>query len=61
MKRNADIIAKTKVTYFEIDSRGLERIEKMRPKIANKLYYNISGILGERLLQLNKKYIKDVS
>ena len=59
MKRNADILAKSNVKYFEVDEKGLERIEKMKPRIANKLYYNISGILGERLLKLNKKYIKD--
>ncbi len=59
MKRNADVIAKSNLKYFEIDNEGLKRIEKMKPKTTNKLYYNISGILGERLLKLNKKYIDD--
>lgn len=59
MKRNADVIAQSHVKYFEVDEKGLERIEKMKPRIANKLYYNISSILGERLLKLNKKYIHD--
>ena len=59
MKRNADIIAKTDIKYFELDNHGLKRIERLRPKIAGKLYYNISNILGERLLKLNQKYIQD--
>jgi|GEM_PF-664396 len=60
VKRSADIIAKTHVKYFEVDDKGLKRIEKIKPKIAKIIYHNISVILAERLLHLNKKYIEDV-
>ena len=58
--RSADIIAKTNIEYFEIDERGLERIAKLRPGTVQQIYHNIAGVLGDRLLKLNKKYMHDI-
>lgn len=60
VKRTADVIVTKEVRYFEINRDGLKRLERFSPRIAARVYNNISVILGERMLKLNRKYLKDV-
>ncbi|MCG8572510.1 MAG: MMPL family transporter [Spirochaetes bacterium] len=60
IKRSADIIAKTEVRYFQINREGLDRLERLKPRIAGTVYHNLSIILAERVYDLNRKYLADI-
>lgn len=47
--RTADVIATQDIKYLEISWQGIQRIQKIYPRIAAHLYRNISRILSERL------------
>ncbi len=54
VERTADIVALEDDTQMiEIDWKSLERIRKILPHVASKLFLNISRILGKRLAAMN--------
>ena len=52
--RSADVRALEPINYLEIDWNGLKRIQRIYPRIAGRLFLNLSRILGERLVQTDK-------
>ncbi|MDO9566827.1 MAG: MMPL family transporter [Candidatus Desulfaltia sp.] len=52
--RSADVCALEPISYLEIDWNGLKRIQKIYPRIASRLFLNLSRILGRRLVQTDK-------
>jgi predicted RND superfamily exporter protein len=56
--RSADVLASTDLKYLEIDWNALQRIQKIYPRIASRLFLNLSRILGQRLLMTNKKLLE---
>jgi len=52
--RSADVRALEPINYLEIDWDGLKRIQKIYPRIASRLFLNLSRILGARLIQTDK-------
>ena len=55
VERTADVVALGDDTQvIEIDWKSLERIRKIFPHLASKLFLNISKILGKRLAAMNK-------
>ena len=55
---SADVLASTDLKYLEIDWNALQRIQKIYPRIASRLFLNLSRILGQRLLMTNKKLME---
>ena len=53
MARSANVTAIEDTELLKLDNRGLERISRRLPRIATKIYANISRILSERLRQQN--------
>ena len=52
--RSADVRALESISYLEIDWNGLKRIQRIYPRIAGRLFLNLSRILGGRLVQTDK-------
>ena len=52
--RSADVRALEPINYLEIDWNGLKRIQRIYPRIASRLFLNLSRILGGRLVQTDK-------
>lgn len=59
--RTASIRATTDLQYVEFDWAGLERVRSVYPRIASKLFFNISKILGERLAETDRLLLKSAS
>lgn len=59
--RTASIRAATDLQYVEFDWAGLERVRSVYPRIASKLFFNISKILGERLAETDRLLLKSAS
>lgn len=56
--RSADVWATEALKYMEIDWNGLQRIQRIFPWIAARLFLNLSNILGERLVHTNELLVK---
>jgi predicted RND superfamily exporter protein/CRP-like cAMP-binding protein len=56
--RSADIWATEALKYMEIDWNGLQRIQRIFPRIAARLFLNLATILGERLVHTDELLIK---
>lgn len=52
--RSADVRALEPINYLEIDWNGLKRIQRIYPRIASRLFLNLSRILGGRLVETDK-------
>ncbi len=52
--RSANVKAEEDVQYIEIDWDGLKRIRRVYPRIASRLFLNLSRIMGERLATTDK-------
>lgn len=52
--RSADVRAVEPLRYLEIDWNGLRRIQRIYPRIASRLFLNLSRILGVRLAKTDK-------
>ncbi|MBW2661355.1 MAG: cyclic nucleotide-binding domain-containing protein, partial [Deltaproteobacteria bacterium] len=52
--RSADVRVLEPINYLEIDWNSLKRIQRIYPRIAGRLFLNLSRILGERLVHTNK-------
>jgi uncharacterized protein len=58
--RSADVRATEQLKYIEIDWNGLHRIQRIFPRIAARLFLNLSHILGGRLVHTNKLLMEKV-
>ncbi len=52
--RSADVRALQPIKYLEIDWEGLKRIRRIYPRIGGKLFLNLSRVLGQRLIHMDK-------
>jgi predicted RND superfamily exporter protein len=52
--RSADVRTLEPIRYLEIDWNGLKRVQRIYPRIASRLFLNLSRILGGRLVQTDK-------
>lgn len=55
--RSADVIAIEPLKYIEISWQGLQNMQKRFPRLAGKVFLNLAAILGDRLVQTDKKLI----
>lgn len=55
--RSADVIAIDPLKYIEISWQSLQNIQKRFPGLAGKVFLNLAAILGDRLVQTDKKLI----
>jgi hypothetical protein len=58
--RSADVHILEPVRYLELDWNGLRRIQRIYPRIASRLFLNLSRILGARLAHTNKLLFKSI-
>lgn len=60
-RRSASIIASEDVEVLQIDGPRLERVQRRFPKVASKLYYNLSQLLGSRLSSVTQSLVEETS
>ena len=60
-KRSASIIATEPVETLHIDGSRLERVQSRYPKVAAKLYYNLSQLLSRRLSSTTEALAEEAS
>jgi hypothetical protein len=55
--RSADVIAVDSLKYIEISWQGLQNMQKRFPRLAGQVFLNLAAVLGDRLVQTDKKLI----
>ncbi len=58
-ERSADVIAKTPMEVLAIDESFLARIQRRYPRIAAKVFLNLTRILSDRLQATTDRYVAD--
>jgi predicted RND superfamily exporter protein len=56
-ERSADVVAASDVELLAVDERFLERIQRRYPRIASKVFLNLTRILSDRLQSTTDKYV----
>jgi hypothetical protein len=56
-ERSADVIAAEPVEVLAVDERFLERIQFRYPRIASKVFLNLTRILSDRLQRMTDQYV----
>ena len=51
------VVAASDVELLAVDERFLERIQRRYPRIASKVFLNLTRILSDRLQSMTDKYI----
>jgi predicted RND superfamily exporter protein len=49
VRRTADVVAATDVEVLAVDQRFLQRVQRRYPRIASKVFLNLTGVLSDRL------------
>jgi CRP-like cAMP-binding protein len=49
VQRSADVVAGTDVEVLAVDQRFLQRVQRRYPRIASKVFLNLTGVLSDRL------------
>lgn len=60
-ERSADVIAADPVEVLAVDQRFLERIQFRYPRIASKVFLNLTRILSDRLQRMTDQYVAAAS
>ncbi len=55
--RTADVFAATDVKLLTLDWKTLERLRRLSPFIASKLFLNLSKVLGNRLVETTERMV----
>jgi predicted RND superfamily exporter protein len=55
--RSADVVAVEPVELLAVDNRFLDRIQKRYPRIAAKVFLNLSRILSDRLQRMTDQFV----
>jgi uncharacterized protein len=55
--RSADVVAGSEVEVLAVDERFLARIQNRYPRIASKVFLNLTRILSDRLQQMNERFV----
>jgi predicted RND superfamily exporter protein len=56
-ERSADVVAVDQVEVLAVDQRFLRRIQMRYPRIASKVFLNLSRILSDRLQRMTDQYV----
>lgn len=56
-ERSADVVAIDEVEVFAINGRFLQRIQRRYPRVASKVFLNLTRILSDRLQHLTDQYV----
>ncbi len=56
-ERSADVVAAEPVEVLAVDQRFLERIQRRYPRIASKVFLNLTRILSDRLQRMTEQYV----
>jgi predicted RND superfamily exporter protein len=59
-ERSADVIAKEPVEVLAVDERFLQRIQRRYPRIAARVFLNLTRILSDRLQRMNEQLVAAV-
>jgi uncharacterized protein len=57
LERSADVVAAEPVEVLAVDERFLERIQRRYPRIASKVFLNLTRIVSDRLDRITKQYV----
>ena len=55
--RTADVVAKDPVEVLAVDQRFLERLQRRYPRIASKVFLNLTRIVSDRLQRMTERYV----
>jgi len=55
--RTADIVAATRVEALAVDQRFLDRIQRRYPRIASRVFLNLTKILSDRLQSTTQQFV----
>jgi predicted RND superfamily exporter protein len=55
--RSADVVAKQDVEVLAVDERFLQRIQRRYPRIAARVFLNLTRILSDRLQRMNERLV----
>jgi CRP-like cAMP-binding protein len=56
-ERTADVVAADKVELLAVDQRFLERIQFRYPRIASKVFLNLTRIVSDRLQRMTEQFV----
>jgi CRP-like cAMP-binding protein len=56
-ERSADVVAKQDVEVLAVDERFLQRIQRRYPRIAARVFLNLTRILSDRLQRMNERLV----
>jgi len=56
-ERSADVVAAERVEVFAVNERFLERIQYRYPRIASKVFLNLTRIVSDRLQRMTEQYV----
>jgi predicted RND superfamily exporter protein len=57
-ERSADVVARSQVEVLAVDERFLQRIQRRYPRIAARVFLNLTRILSDRLERMNQRLAK---
>jgi hypothetical protein len=60
-ERSADVVATSPVEVLAVDARFLERIQRRYPRIASRVFLNLTRILSDRLERANERLVSERS
>jgi hypothetical protein len=58
-ERSADVVATDQVEVLAVDGRFLERIQRRYPRIAAKVFLNLTRILSDRLQRMTERFVTE--
>jgi hypothetical protein len=58
--RGADVVASSEVEVLAVNERFLQRIQRRYPRIAARVFLNLTRILSDRLEQANQRFVAAV-
>ncbi len=57
VQRTADVVAGGEVEVLAVDQRFLDRIQRRYPRIASKVFLNLTRIVSDRLERMTEQYV----
>jgi predicted RND superfamily exporter protein len=58
VERTADVVAASDVEVLAVDQHFLDRVQRRYPRIASKVFLNLSKILSDKLERSNKRMVR---
>jgi CRP-like cAMP-binding protein len=57
IERSADVVAADQVEVLAVDEHFLQRIQRRYPRIAAKVFLNLTRIVSDRLQRMTERYV----